>query len=55
MPEFAMAPSNVVDLTLPISEDHPSWWPSCQPFRHKVDNYFADAEDPSGFVRAGRS
>ncbi len=42
----ASSGSRVVDLTLPISEDHPAWWPTCQPFRHKIDNYFTDLETP---------
>jgi kynurenine formamidase len=41
-------PGTVVDLTLPISEAHPSHWPTHVPFQHKSSNWFetraADAQ-----------
>ncbi|HZU19560.1 MAG TPA: cyclase family protein [Candidatus Dormibacteraeota bacterium] len=36
----------LVDLTLTIAEDLPCWWPTHQPFQHKIWNWYADV--PAG-------
>lgn len=42
--------ADVVDLTLPIAEDLPSYWPTHMPFQHKTWNWFTDGGGPEGRV-----
>ncbi|MEC3980507.1 cyclase family protein [Amycolatopsis sp. H20-H5] len=42
----------VIDLSVPVAEDLPCFWPGHQPFQHKTSNWFTAEHRPSGNVRS---
>lgn len=45
-----MTAQTVVDLSLLVAEGLPCYWPTHQPFQHKVGNWFTDVHTPAGNV-----